>query len=314
MAIEQIATDRPVVAFGPAMPGWGSWDWVGSDIRAELAGTYRTCSFSGCAIPECDVAVIIKHAMSFEVFSEAAARAAIIYCPVDFYGSAGEIDADGRALRCCARILVHCHKLARYFEPYAPVEYIDHHVKFVAPMAKRWRARGSILWVGVRTNLPPLVDWVNQHALPDELIVLTNPEQPGAIPTPEAVGFRSDRQVSILEWTRERQIELMSQARLALDIKGDDFRSRHKPAAKAIDFIASGLPLAMNQDSCVVAHLADMGFEVPSPEDEGRWFSRTYWEETQRFGLALRELLSLKGIGLRYRRIIDAVLTEHGRR
>ncbi len=32
-------------------------------------------------------------------------------------------------------------------------------------------------------------------------------------------------------------------ARAALDIKGTDFRSRHKPATKAYDFIAPGIPL-----------------------------------------------------------------------
>ena len=56
----------------------------------------------------------------------------------------------------------------------------------------------------------------------------------------------------------------------AIDIKGDDFRSRHKPPAKAIDFIASGVPLAMNPDSSMVEHLARMGFDVASPLDTER--------------------------------------------
>jgi hypothetical protein len=36
---------------------------------------------------------------------------------------------------------------------------------------------------------------------------------------------------------------------------------------KAIDFIASGLALAMNPDSSPVEHLARMGFEICSPEN-----------------------------------------------
>ena len=63
--------------------------------------------------------------------------------------------------------------------------------------------------------------------------------------------------------------------------------------------------LAMNAESSVVEHLARMGFEVASPNDPHWWLSREYWEETVRFGRALRELLSLKRIGLRYKRIID---------
>ena len=82
------------------------------------------------------------------------------------------------------------------------------------------------------------------------------------------------------------------------------------PPAKAIDFLASGVPLAMNADSSPVEHLARMGFEVPSPLDTERWLSREYGEETRRFGAALRELLSLERIGLRYKRIIEEVLAE----
>jgi hypothetical protein len=116
--------------------------------------------------------------------------------------------------------------------------------------------------------------------------------------------------VRVENWSKERQIELTAGAKAALDIKGQDFRSRHKPPAKAIDFIASGVPLALNPDSCVVEHLARMGFEVASPLDTKRWLSRAYWEETRRFGAALRELLSLHRIGLRFKRIIEEVLAE----
>jgi hypothetical protein len=55
--------ERPVVAFGPAMPGWGSWEWVGVDLANELARYYRTVHFQGTAVPDCDAVVIVKHAL-----------------------------------------------------------------------------------------------------------------------------------------------------------------------------------------------------------------------------------------------------------
>jgi hypothetical protein len=116
--------------------------------------------------------------------------------------------------------------------------------------------------------------------------------------------------VRIEEWTPERQLELTAKARAAIDIKGTDFRPRHKPPAKGIDFIASGLPLAMNPDCSTVEHLSRMGFDVVSPLDIDRWFAPEYWEETRRFGIALRELLSRQRVGLRYKRIIAQVLSE----
>jgi hypothetical protein len=78
-----------------------------------------------------------------------------------------------------------------------------------------------------------------------------------------------------------------------------------------MDFIASGLPLAMNPDSSAAEHLAQMGFELAAPQDTDRWFSREYWEETQNFGSALEELMALKRIGSRYRHLIEQVLSEH---
>ena len=257
----------------------------------------------------------------------------MIYAPVDYYGSPAEIDADARMLRKCSRILIHCERLRKYFEPYAPVDYVDHHVKFVAeePSANMQESevrdqtsedREYILWVGVRTNLPALVAWVNDHPLPLPLHVLTNLEDPTRVPTPGELGFRETRSresavgssrqraIWIENWAPERHIALTAGARAAIDIKGDDFRSRHKPPAKAIDFIASGLPLAMNPDSSSVEHLARMGFEVVSPVDTERWLSHEYQEETRQFGRALRELLSRRRVGLRHKRIIEEVLAE----
>ncbi len=305
---------RPVVAFGPDMPGWGSWEWVGVDLAGELAKYYQTFTYPLGAAPACDVAVVVKQAPAPEWVELVSRRAAVIYCPVDFYGGAADIDADGGMLRRCARVVVHCERLRRYFEPYAPVEYLDHHVKFLSPTRQLFGAGGTLLWVGVRTNLPPLVEWLNAHALPEELCVLTNPEDPAAVPTAADLGVRPQpRGVLVEAWTAERHRWRLAHARGALDIKGEDFRARHKPPAKALDFIAAGVPLAMNLDSSPVEHLARMGFEVASPLDLNRWLSREYWEETQRFGGALRELLSLERVGRRFRHIIDEVLAARQR-
>jgi hypothetical protein len=306
---ESFRKSRPIVAFGPEMPGWGSWEWLGSDLRQELARYYETLVFSD-SVPRCDVAVIVKHPLEPEIVTQLAQRSSVVYCPVDHYGSVAEIDGDAALLRRCARILVHCERLRRYFEPYAPVEFIDHHVKFTPEGDSGYRREGYILWIGVRSNIAPLVSWVNSHPLPSELCVLTNLEDPARRPHPSDFGFSVHHQIRIENWTRERHIELVVGARGALDVKGDDFRSRHKPPAKAIDFIAAGLPLAMNPESSPVEHLRRMGFEVTSPLDWDRWLSQEYWEETRRFGWSLRELLSRERIGRRLRNVIEDVLAQ----
>ncbi len=308
--LPEIAEQRRLVAFGPEMLGWGSWEWVGADLKQELSKYYGTFSFTNNGIPACDVLVVIKHALPYQVLEQLSRQTAVIYAPVDYYGSQAEIDGDSKMLRKCSLILLHCERLRSCFEPYGPVEHMDHHVKFAAPMRTSFRPDGSFLWVGVRTNIPALVQWVNDHPLPGELVILTNPENPEAVPRPTDLGFRGKQKVRIENWSREKQIQLSQVARAAIDIKGTDFRSRHKPPAKAIDFIASGLPLAMNPDSSPVDHLARLGFEVASPCDTSRWLSKEYWQETQHFGRALREILSLERIGRRFKRIIDGALAQ----
>lgn len=257
-----MASVRPVVAFGPEMPGWGSWDWLGADLVAEVSKYFPAVSFAGSAPPDAQVVFVVKHAPTRGWLEEVTRHAAVVYCPVDYYGGAAAIDADGAMLRKCSRILVHCDRLRRYFEPYAPVESMDHHVKFAAPERAAYRPDGEFLWVGVRTNLPPLVEWVNAHPLPGPLRVLTNPEQPGLVPSSAAWGFQRPESVGVEEWSAELHRRRTAEARAALDFKGRDFRQRHKSPAKAIDFIASGVPLAMNADSSPVEHLARMGFEA----------------------------------------------------
>src|SRR4029077_15886972 len=180
-AIQAPKFGRPVIAFGPRLPDFGSWDWVGADIADELSREFDVRIFDH-EVPLCDLVVFVKFKPAADAHRRISQSSAIIHCPIDFYGSSSEIDADAAAIAACDRVLIHCERLRRHFAPYASVEYMDHHVKFAAPLRPSFLADGPLRWVGVRTNLPPLVDWVNRHHLPEELWVLTNPENPAQTP------------------------------------------------------------------------------------------------------------------------------------
>ena len=139
------AASRLVVAFGPEAPGWGSWDWVGSDLGRAMSGDFTTQIFHAWQEPEADGVVVIKHALPPDWVEHVARRSALIFAPVDFYSGIVAIDADASLLRHCNRVLVHCDRLRRYFKPYARVESLDHHVKFAAPMRSEYRTEGNIL-------------------------------------------------------------------------------------------------------------------------------------------------------------------------
>lgn len=253
------------VAFGPELPGWGSWNWVGLDLMRGLSDEFQTQTFAAWELPHTDLILIVKHAPPLEWAEKVARRSRLIYAPVDYYSSIRAIDEDRPLLRLCSLVIVHCERLRRYFEPYTPVKYLDHHIKFTAPLREEYQPAGSLLWIGVRSNLAPVVSWINEHSLPFALDVLTNLENPDDVPSPEELGFMTGANVAIHNWSVDKHIALLGSARACLDIKGDDFRARHKPPAKALDVIASGVPFAINEDSSTAEHLNGLGFQIASP-------------------------------------------------
>src|SRR5260370_40163379 len=101
---------------------------MGDAIQRVLSQWYSTCVFGWHTLPEGDVAIVVKHPLPLEWRLESLRRPPVIYCPVDRYGSASEIDADGGWLSRCARIPIHCERLQQHFAPYAPGEYLHHAV------------------------------------------------------------------------------------------------------------------------------------------------------------------------------------------
>ena len=45
-------TRPPRVAFGPVLPDWGSWQWLGADLLEELAPCYATAAFEAWDVPQ----------------------------------------------------------------------------------------------------------------------------------------------------------------------------------------------------------------------------------------------------------------------
>jgi glycosyltransferase involved in cell wall biosynthesis len=304
-------SSRTTIAIGPRMPGWGSWDWLGVDLAAALRERFDVLEFDGADVPACDVAIVVKHALSREAVESLTRRCRVIFAAVDHYGAVADVDAEHCMLRRCSRIVVHAERLRKSLSPYGPVEYVDHHVKFVADEYAGYRDDGEVLWVGVRTNAPYLGEWLRRHPLPCPLRVLTNFEDPGRPPTAAELGLGGIDGIVLEQWTPETHRRRLGEARAALDVKGFDFRQWHKPPAKALDFVAAGLPLAMNAESSPVEHLRTRyEFEVPTPVEAERWFSRAYWEETRELAGRLRRELSLERVAERWAAIVEEVLEE----
>ncbi|MES2789461.1 MAG: glycosyltransferase family 4 protein [Planctomycetota bacterium] len=242
-----------------------------------------------------DVVLFVKFLPPLLQLQEIAIQSKIVYCPIDFYGNVIDIEHDADRLCLCESIVVHAPRLIPYFQSYATTTYLDHHLKYTLPTRQEVINDGPLLWVGVRSNLGPLVNYVNCHTLPAPLMILTNSEQPSESQDPGSYGLNSLNEIQIANWSPETHLYWLGQCRAALDIKGDDFRARHKPAAKALDFLASGVPLAMNIESSSSEAVRKLGFEIASPDDPERWLSAEYAAQTRTFGLRIsREFSSTR--------------------
>lgn len=299
---------RPHIGIGPVYPEINSWVWIGQQLGEEMSQFYDIEFYSG-SIPRCDLAIIVKYDFP-QLMETRHQNLPVIYCPLDYYGSTSEIDRDGNKLFQCRQIIIHAESLRKYFHAYAPVECLDHHVRFVSETLTPKPEEGPILWTGIHSNLPPLIEWVNRNSLPRELWILTNLEPGTLTASPGKLGFSGDQVVRIDNWAPDKHIEWSGLASSAIDIKGSDFRARHTPPTKAIDFLASGLPLAMNPDSSSTKYLAKHGFQVASVEDQALWFSDDYRKHTLEFGTELRHTLTLESVGKRFKTMIDRILNE----
>jgi hypothetical protein len=292
------------IAFGPEAPAFGSWEWVALDLCRGLNVLGIETSIFRDIPRDCDIGVFVKFKPGTQELATLRKRCRLVYFPVDVYGSAVEIDADAESLRCFDLILVHCKRLVRYFSGYTRVNYLDHPLKFITAKPVARNTTGPVLWIGNRSNLAPVVDWVNRNPLPYPLWVLTDLPVAVAEPSPTELGFR-DASIRIGRWTPDRHVEWCQHARAAFDIKDDSFRARHKPPAKALDFLACGIPFAVNSDSSAAEHVErEYGLRLPAPEDHERWLSDEYFKETRSLAARLRAELSVDQITRRYLAIL----------
>lgn len=301
---------RPRLSFGPCLPENGSWTWIGQDLASKSHQFFDVCYWIE-DLPRADVLVIVKFPPDSSRLSKVGNSTKIVYFPVDFFVSPEHIASYSDFLRRCDQVIVSSPRQFAYFEPFTSVEYLDHHVKYAIPDRVGPLKGGDFLWVGVHTNLLPLVEWVEKHPLPRELSVLTNYGD-GVTVDPNVKRFLTRQDVSFREWSPSVFKASLRDCFAALDIKGQDFASLNKPATKAIDFIASGVPFAMNQDSSSVEYFRSLGFSIADPEDRDRWLSEKYLRETQRMGIVLREAMSLDRVSHRFHGIITDMLGKSG--
>jgi len=313
---------RRTIAFG-RMRDKPSWNWVGFDVARELSRYYDVVIYdSWSEVPDADVVFVVKKRPP-EAFVTAARerQTRLVYCPIDVYRDAAHLAADATFLRSCAMVVVHCELLAPLIEPFCrDVRFVEHHTRHALQDMADYKATGFVLWIGGCQYLPSLVHWLHRHPIDHEVRILTDIDNDGARARASElaaeIGVELDLRRAaatiagcrVSRWSERRQEEMMRACKAAIDIKmTESFNQRYKPPTKAQQYVASGIPFAVNPDSYSAEYFRLRGFDVASPLDGARWLSEAYWEATRVVGEQLRFTTSLQAVGARYRELIESV-------
>lgn len=282
------------VAVGPELPDFGSWQWLGQGIVEGLKPPFTVEKFADPEKPPAaDIVVYIKFLPPANRLVEIAREARIVYLPVDVHGTCNEIDECFESTRSLSLVLVNCMRLLRYYRGYCPVEYVDHPLKFALASPRLTTEDGPWIWIGRQCNIAPIVQWANSFSLRRDLWVLTNFE--GDCSSANSLGFRSEN-VKVERWCEQKHMHYLNVASVAVDIKGTDFRARHKPPAKALDFLASGIPLITNRGSSADLHLGTLGFRPIYDDSWQLELGDEHRKSTMEFGAKLQSTLSRRSV------------------
>lgn len=268
---------KPIhIAVGPQAPGFGSWQWLGEGLLANLQHPFSVETFvDSSEPPAADIVVYIKFLPNADRLADIAQRSSIVFLPVDMNASCSEIDNNREYTQTFSLVIVNSRRLLRYYHGYCPVEYLDHPLKYSLSKPRLTTDEGPVVWIGQICNIEPIVHWANSTELDRELWVLTN--LGGAEPSPASLGFKIEN-VTVQRWSESLHMHCLEVASLAVDIKGQDFRSRHKPPAKVFDFLASGIPVIVNRGSSADIHLSALGYE---PLYDNSWLSELNGQHRQ---------------------------------
>ena len=293
------------LAVGPCLPTFGSWNWIAGDILKGFSSKWTVISFDDPDNPPAaDIVLFLKFKPLAPRLTELRKHALLVYMPVDVYGSCAEIEADCRSLQSMDVILVHCARLLRYFSVYSRTEYVDHALRYITTEPVTPAPDGPLLWIGKEGNIGPFVEWCNQQTLGRPVRVLTDQWNEARSFTELGFNYRNAIEVSL--WTAERHVASLATAALAVDIKGHDFRSRHKPPAKVLDFLASGLPALINKGSSADLHLSGLGISPFYVSDWPACFGRRGSDRQQLDAAFLRTILNREAVLQRFVEILNA--------
>ena len=302
---------KPTVLFGPEPSknplNSGSWKWFGIDLANELRQYYNIITQKNAEpLKKADCYLSIK---SLEFAKRIGQRDRSIYVVVDKFRTVEEIAICAK-YSCRMTILNNEQLWRNYFINAKNNHYgmfIPHHIKYFYD-GYVYQPESSIFWQGMLGNYRHFREYIEKNILSKHIkILLSGKERDPGKQWNSFYFMQNFHARTHYAWTEEHSEKFMKTCSGFLDIKGDDFHQRYKPATKVLDAIASGVPTAINE--CGVRdYMASLGMTLAYPTDTAYWFSREYFDLTQQWKEIIRRDFHVEKVALQYKEVIDNLL------
>lgn len=300
--------NKPTILIGPEPSknplNSGSWKWFGIDLANELKQYYNIITQKNAEkLKKADLCIIIK---SLHLLERAKYRKTI-YIPVDKFRCVEEV-------KMCEKhgslIILNNEELySKYFKNHSSLSalFIPHHIKYFYN-GYTYRPNGAIFWEGMHGNSKYVQDYLKENHISKDIKFLIS----GKDRDPNKDWFflnyvQNFKYRVFYAWSEERHAAYLRTCSGFLDIKGDDFHQRYKPATKVLDAIASGVPTAIN-DCGVRDYMVSLDMTLAYPTDTAYWFSREYFDLTQQWKEIVRRDFHVSTVALQYKEVIDKLL------
>ncbi len=306
------------VYFGPEK-NVPSWYWVGKDIADHLSNKIPIKFFKSIDEIDYDSVVFwIKSPPSqdkLDLIKKKKLR--IIYFPIDCYNSSGDVNKDKHFVTTVKSIVLHTSSMKELFD-HKNINYIDHYNKFGINGLQR-KPENKFLWVGGYQYFPYIVYYVRKNNIKFHIIALTDQKCESAIKAANVLSnkiglncdFSSTKKFSeftVVEWTEERQKELLKTCLGAFDYKHvDDFNQKYKPPTKIQKYLSSFVPTAVNKESFSYQYASGLGFNMCSPEEMEIWQSENYKLKTIEIGKEIANKIDINTISQKYLEFMQCV-------
>lgn len=298
---------RKLVRVGPVTHK-PSWNWVGNHLVDSLRDTYDVETFNKSDTPKGDIIICIKHIAQDW-------HGKMISMPID------QIDIDktdwAPFLKKCNFIISHSEMLKEHILNINPkCTTINHHGKYTLGNRVPYREEGYAIWIGGMQHVPWLLKWVESYGSILPIQICTDIKDKAAynaahklakkIGLPLTISEKAINGISAIEWSEANQRVAMTNAKAAIDIKGEDWSQLSKPPTKTQKFVASGLPIALNCGSPGWRYLEKLGLQACEPNDN-RWGSLEYYNDIQDASRIVRKETSFEYVRDQIIEILESI-------